>query len=52
MKKIRILFILYFTVITVVEAQQSLDCNFNLREAIFYLKGDENFKRDTLKNTS
>lgn len=28
---------------------QELDCKFNFQEALFYLKGDENFKRDSLK---
>ena len=49
MKKIRLLLVLcYFT--TTIQAQEQLDCDFNLREAIFYLQGDENFKRDTLKS--
>ncbi len=36
--------------ITSLKAQESINCDFNLREAIFYLKGDSNFKRDTLKS--
>jgi len=50
MKRIRLLLILCFTISITVKAQEQLDCDFNLREAIFYLQGDENFKRDTLKS--
>ncbi|MDG2194104.1 MAG: tetratricopeptide repeat protein [Polaribacter sp.] len=50
MKKIKLLCILCFTIVTTVEAQQKLDCDYNFREALFYLKGDENFKRDSLKS--
>jgi hypothetical protein len=47
MKKIRLL-ILLCSFISIAQAQEQLDCDFNLREAIFYLQGDENFKRDTV----
>ena len=51
MKRIRLLLILCFTISTTVKAQEKkLDCNFNLREALFYLEGDENFKKDSLKS--
>ena len=49
MKKIRLLLVLCYFTITI-QAQEQLDCDFNLREAIFYLQGDENFKRDTIKS--
>ena len=47
MKKIRLLIVLC-SFISIAQAQEQLDCDFNLREAIFYLQGDENFKRDTV----
>jgi hypothetical protein len=31
-------------------AQKKIDCESNFREALFYLKGDKNFKRDTIKS--
>jgi len=34
------------------KAQDNLDCEFNIREAVFYLKGDDNFKKDSLKSIS
>jgi hypothetical protein len=49
MKKIRLLIVLC-SFISITQAQEQLDCDFNLREAIFYLQGDENFKRDTIKS--
>lgn len=49
MKKIKLLFILSFIVIKTY-SQEKLDCDFNFREALFYLKGDENFKKDSLKS--
>ncbi|WP_149025899.1 tetratricopeptide repeat protein [Polaribacter sp. BM10] len=51
MKRIRILIILTFMASLNVKAQENkIDCDFNIREAIFYLKGDEIFKKDTLKS--
>ena len=50
MKKIRLLFVLCYFINTISQAQNQLDCDSNFREAIFYLQGDENFKRDTLKS--
>jgi TPR repeat protein len=35
---------------TVKAQEKKLDCDFNFREALFYLKGDENFKKDSLKS--
>lgn len=51
MKRIRLLAILCLTITSTVKAQEKeLDCDFNFREALFYLKGDENFKKDSLKS--
>lgn len=50
MRKIILLFILCFTTVATAEAQEKLDCDINFREALFYLKGDKNFKRDSLKS--
>ena len=36
--------------IPVVKAQEKLDCEFNFRQAIFYLQGDKNVERDSLKS--
>lgn len=49
MKKIKLLFLLCCFVAKA-KAQEQMDCDFNLKQAIFYLNGDENFKRDTLKS--
>ncbi len=36
--------------ITTMQSQKKNDCDFNFRKALFYLKGDKNFKKDTLKS--
>jgi hypothetical protein len=36
--------------ITTIQSQKKIDCDVNFKNALFYLKGDENFKRDTLKS--
>lgn len=42
---------LCFLVITTMNAQEqeSINCDLNFKEALFFLKGDENFKKDTAK---
>lgn len=53
MKKIpKLFYVICMCVVSITQtkAQEELDCNFNMREAVFYLKGDDNFKRDTLKS--
>lgn len=51
MKKIRFLF-LWFAVVAMAQAQEEtpLNCDYHINEALFYLKGNENFKRDTIKS--
>ncbi len=36
--------------ITTMQSQKKLDCELNFKKALFYLKGDKNFKRDTVKS--
>lgn len=43
-----IIAICYFS-LSNISAQQHLDCNFNFREALFYLKGNNAIKKDSLK---
>lgn len=52
MKKTTAILLLSGLCIASLKAQNSLDCDFNLNEAIFYLEGDRDFKRDTLKSIS
>jgi len=50
MKKIQLLLVLCYLTTTITQAQSQSDCDRNFREALFYLKGDKNFKRDTIKS--
>ena len=52
MKQKRILktFAVCYFILLTATAQEKLDCDFNFREALFFLKGDKNFKRDSLKS--
>ena len=49
MKRIRLLLILCFAIVTNVKAQQQLDCESNFKNALSYLKMPENVKNDSLK---
>jgi hypothetical protein len=51
MKRILLLFMLCFTIPTKVKAQErELNCESNFREALFYLEGDDTYKKDSLKS--
>ena len=50
MKKIQLLLVLCYLITSISQAQSQSDCDRNFREALFYLKGDKNFKRDTIKS--
>lgn len=54
MKQIRTFCVMCCSIFSIMthgqEQGESLDCDFNFRAAIFYLKGDENFQRDTIKS--
>lgn len=39
-----------FVVSMSAQTQGKLNCEFNFKEALFYLKGDKNFKKDSLKS--
>ncbi len=49
MKNFRLLWIALCVSISIVHAQET-DCDFNFREALFYLKVDANFAKDSLKS--
>ncbi len=49
MKNFRLLWIALCVSISIAHAQET-DCDFNFREALFYLKGDANFAKDSLKS--
>lgn len=48
--KYSLLILVLFFQNTRITAQTNLDCNVNIKKAIFYLHGDEKFKMDTLKS--
>lgn len=48
MKKIKMLLALCF-IVTIANAQEELNCDFNFRAALLYLKGSTNIQKDSLR---
>lgn len=50
MKKYQSLWLFLWVFIAITSHAQKTDCEFNIREALFYLKEDANFTKDSLKS--